>query len=251
VTVPVAVQLYSVRADLEKDFAAGIRRIAAMGYAGVETAGFPGTTAKEAAKLFRELGLQVPSMHAPLHQDEKRTEILEAAEAVGCKYIICAYLPPENFKTADEIKKNCDKLNEANAVARQHGFTFGYHNHWWEYQPMGDSYPAEVMLRYLDPTMVLELDTYWIKTAGQDPAQIVKKLGNRAPLLHIKDGPAVRDQPMVAVGEGVMDVPGIVKAGADCTEWLVVELDACATDMMEAVQKSYRYLVDKGLGHGR
>jgi sugar phosphate isomerase/epimerase len=68
---------------------------------------------------------------------------------------------------------------------------------------------------------------------------VIKELGARVPLLHIKDGPAdSREANMVAVGEGVMDVAGIVAAGKSA-EWLIVELDRCATDMLEAVRKSY------------
>jgi sugar phosphate isomerase/epimerase len=52
-----------------------------------------------------------------------------------------------------------------------------------------------------------ELDIYWIQTAGQDPAEMVKRIGKRAPLLHIKDGPCDLGKPMVAVGEGAVDVP--------------------------------------------
>jgi hypothetical protein len=55
---------------------------------------------------------------------------------------------------------------------------------------------------------------------------------------------------MTALGEGVVDIPAIVAAGAGSTEWLVVELDRCATDMMEAVHKSYQYLIEKELGRG-
>jgi sugar phosphate isomerase/epimerase len=79
----------------------------------------------------------------------------------------------------------------------------------------------------------------------------VGRLGKRAPLLHIKDGPCVRGEPMVAVGDGTMDFSRIVEAGAGSTEWMIVELDACATDMVEAVEKSYHYLVRNGLAHGK
>jgi hypothetical protein len=34
-------------------------------------------------------------------------------------------------------------------------------------------------------------------------------------------------------------------------QWLVVELDACDTDMLEAVEKSYKWLVGNGLATGR
>jgi hypothetical protein len=55
---------------------------------------------------------------------------------------------------------------------------------------------------------------------------------------------------MTALGEGVVDIPGVVAAGAGLTEWLVVELDHCATDIMEAVGKSYRYLIGRELARG-
>ena len=45
--------------------------------------------------------------------------------------------------------------------------------------------------------------------------------------------------------------PSIVKAGAGVTEWMVVEIDSCATDMMEAVERSYKYLVGNKLAAGK
>jgi sugar phosphate isomerase/epimerase len=106
------------------------------------------------------------------------------------------------------------------------------------------------MLELLDPSVMFEIDTYWVKTAGLDPAEIIRKLGNRVNLLHLKDGPAAIEPPQVALGEGVMDIPAAVNA-AESAEWLIVELDHCATDMLEAVDKSYQYLVNEGLGHGK
>ena len=76
------------------------------------------------------------------------------------------------------------------------------------------------------------------------------ELGKRAPLLHIKDGPCVKGQPMTAVGDGKVDVPAVAKAGAATAEWMIVELDSCATDMMAAVKKSYDYLTGKGFARG-
>jgi hypothetical protein len=55
---------------------------------------------------------------------------------------------------------------------------------------------------------------------------------------------------MTALGAGVVDIPGVVAAGEGSTEWLVVELDRCATDMLEAVRKSYQYLIANGLARG-
>ena len=79
---------------------------------------------------------------------------------------------------------------------------------------------------------------------------MVRRLGSRAPLLHIKDGPCEMEAPMTALGEGVVDLPSVIAAGAGSTEWLVVELDRCATDLTEAVRKSYQYLIGKELARG-
>jgi len=250
VPAPIAIQLYTVREDLAKDFAAGVRKIAAMGYRGVETAGFPGTTPQAADKLFRDLGLAVPAAHTPLPLGERQSEVLEAMEAIGCKRIISS-LKGDQLKTLDQVKRACETLNEANAVAVGRGLTFGLHNHDLEYRLVEGSYPYQVMLKLLDPKIFFEIDTYWVKTAGLDPAAVVKELGPRAPLLHIKDGPAVKGKPMTAVGEGVMEFSSIVTAGQGSTEWMIVELDECATDMMTAVEKSYRFLVENGLADGK
>jgi len=79
----------------------------------------------------------------------------------------------------------------------------------------------------------------------------VLEFGSRAPLLHSRDGPAVKGQPHVAVGEGVIDVLAIVKTGEGHTEWLIVELDQCGTDMLTAIAKRCKYLVGGGLARGK
>lgn len=239
---PIALQLYTVRDALAQDFEGVIRQIADMGYDGVETAGFPGTTPQAAARLFQELGLTVSSAHAPLPLGERQGEVLETMAALGCQRLVCAYLSPDEYRSLDQIKRNCDMLNEANAVAVANGLSFGLHNHWWEFEPVEGQYPYHLWLEHLDPAVFFEIDTYWVKTAGLDPAAVVAEFGDRAPLLHIKDGPATKEEPMTAVGEGVMDFPAILRAAGDNPEWLVVELDRCATDMLEAVAKSYHAL---------
>ncbi len=250
-TAPIALQLYSLRELLNADYATGIRKVAAIGYAGVETAGFPGTTPQAAARLFDELGLTVCSAHSPLPLGDQQAEVLDTMAALGCTRLVCPWKPQELFASIDGIRQVCDELNEANIVARAHGLTLSYHNHWAECAQVDGRRAYEIMLDQLAPDILFEVDTYWAKTAGVDPITWVRELGLRAPLLHIKDGPCIMDAPMTAVGDGVQDVPGIVAAGAGATEWLIVELDRCATDMLEAVTQSYRYMVGKGLAHGK
>jgi sugar phosphate isomerase/epimerase len=249
-TPPISLQLYTLRDLLNQDFEGTIRKVADMGFVGVETANMFGGSPASAARLFGELGLTVSGAHSPLPLGDQKQEVIDTLGALHCERLIVAWQPPEKYKSLDGIKSICDTLNEGAAVARAHGLQVGYHNHWFEYQPVEDRIPVDVMLEHLDPDVFFEVDTYWVQTAGQDPAEVVRQLGARAPLLHIKDGPCQLEAPMTALGEGVVDIPSVVAAGAGSTEWLVVELDQCATDMLEAVRKSSRYLIEKGLGRG-
>ena len=248
---PIALQLYTVREPLTNNFADTIREVAELGYVGVETAGLPGITAEAAAAIFHDLGLAVSSAHTLLPLGEAQREVLDMVAALGCSHIVCPALPPASYASLEAIRRACDTLNEAYAVAAANGLQFSFHNHWWEFQPVEGRYPYQVMLENLDPGVLFEVDTYWVKTAGLDPIAIIKELGPRAPLLHIKDGPTLLDEPMVAVGDGLMDIPGVVAAGGDHTQWLIVELDRSDNVMMEEVAKSYHYLTSKGLAHGK
>ena len=251
-TSPIALQLYTLREAIADDFTGVVKKVADIGYVGVESIfRFPNTTIEDAAQLFKDLGLEVPSAHVmpmlPIGED--KNEVLDFMGILGSTRIIGGR-GPDDFKTIDLIKRTCDLFNESQAVAAENGMTFGVHNHWWEYLQVEGHYVYQVMLEHLDPGIFFELDTYWIQAAGVDPAKVVRDLGPRAPLLHIKDGPAVKSEPMQAIGEGVMDFPTIVQAGADTVEWHIIELDRCATDMFEAVEKSYQYMVGEGLARG-
>jgi sugar phosphate isomerase/epimerase len=237
---------------MARDFEGTMRRVAAAGYGGVETARIPDDVGPARAKaLFDELGLAVCAAHAPLPLGDQTAATVDLMAALGCDRLVCGYLPPEEYATPEDVYRACDKLNEAASNAATHGLRLGVHNHWWEFQPVGGVRPYEVWLERLDPTIFFELDTYWAYVGGVAPVEALQALGARVELLHVKDGPA--DDPksdMVAVSQGVMDYAAIIPAAAPA-EWLIVELDRCATDMLIAVEQSYRYLADKGLGHGR
>jgi sugar phosphate isomerase/epimerase len=251
-TTPIALQLYTVREAAGRDYEATIRRVAEIGFAAVEPAGFPGTTPQAAGRLFKELGLTVCAAHSKLPLGDEKNQIIETMQAINCQNLINASQPREKFATRDGVHQVCDLLNEAYAVGAQYGFSVGYHNHEFEFENQLDGRSAhELMVEYLDPGVFFEIDTYWVQTAGLDPATVIKNYGKRAPFLHIKDGSLKRDEPQTALGTGLVDIPAIVAASTGNVDWLVVELDACATDMFEAVEQSYQYLVSKGLGHGK
>lgn len=250
-SLPIAIQMYAIREDLAKDFDATMDRVASIGYAGMELIyGIPGATPEQAERRLRELDLKVPCAHVPSPFAGDEQPVIEFAQRFGVERLVTGR-GLGNFDNLDLIKATCDAYNRGAEAAKRHGYTLSIHNHWMEYELAADGrYVYQIMLELLDPSVKFEIDTYWVKTAGVDPAAIIRELGNRVNLLHVKDGPAAIEPPQVALGEGVMDIAAVVNA-AESAEWLVVEFDHCATDMLEAVDKSYQYLVGKGLGHGK
>lgn len=248
---PIALQLYTLREALAADFEGVVRQVAAMGYIGVEPfAGMP-CPLDDAAALFAELGLEVFNSHIPYPDEANAETVLAIAEAFSLERVCIAFMPPDEFETADAIKAACAKLNQAGEFARDNKLSLGYHNHWWEFRQMNGSSTLDLMLAELSADVFLQIDTYWAQVGGMDAVEVVKTAGARAPLIHLKDGSLIQEDNMTAVGGGKMDVPAIVAATENTAEWHIVELDRCATDMLEAVHDSYRYLTANGLVRGK
>jgi sugar phosphate isomerase/epimerase len=259
---PVSLQLYTVRDEIKKDIASTLQKVAAIGFEAVETAFWPDTiSVKQAGKYLKDAGLSVSSAHIELPVGDKKAAFLEIAETFNCKKMIWHGWPEDKrYSSPDGTKELADIYNEANHFAKSNGLQFGLHNHWWEFRnKIEGRYVYEVLLERLEPDIFFEIDTYWVKVAGHDPAKIVKDFGSRAQLLHIKDGPAKwnaslaedNPDPMVAAGKGTQNFPAIVKAANGNTKWMVVEMDKVATDVFTAIQDSYTYLVKNKLAKGR
>jgi len=246
----IALQLYTVREALAQDFAGTLQQVAAIGYRAVESAFLPaGVTFAQATTALRAAGLDVIAAHTELPLDEQQGAVLAQMATLGCQRMIWHGWPQDpDYSTVDGIKRLAARYNAANRVAQANGYTFGLHNHWWECEPVAGQLPYQILLAELDPTIFFELDTYWARTAGRNPAHMLSELGDRAPLVHIKDGPAVKGQLKQAVGDGVMDVAAIADA-ATAAKYFIVELDDYAGEMLAAVERSFHYLT--GLGFAR
>lgn len=240
----IAVQLYTVREALGADYEGVIRQIAGMGYDGVEPAGMYGASAQSAAELFQSLGLEVPSAHMRLIDDaDTRARSLDDAATLGCKYVIVPFIPPDQFGTVEQVEAHCERLNNALTAVDAYSMKLLYHNHWWEFtatEALGHRTPFDIFLEQLDPRIGFEIDTYWVQHAGVNVSAIVSQLGDRCPVIHVKDGYPGTDKAMVGVGDGVMDFPAILSASK--AEWWIAELDRCDGDMLDAVQRSAAYL---------
>ena len=157
----------------------------------------------------------------------------------------------EDVKDGDSVKKTIDTINGLTDALKPAGISLFLHNHYWEFNPVDGELPYHSFHKHC-PDVQFEVDTYWAANFGAcDPAAEVANVKDRAPLLHIKDGPNEEGKAHVAVGDGVLDIGGIINAAdPNVLEWVIVELDACDTDMFEAVRKSYEYLTTQGLAQG-
>ena len=249
---PISVQLYSLRDQVEADFPSVLTRLGAKGYVGVELVGFGGLTPQDLRRALDGAGLVVSSAHVGFQDDNEFAATLDAHQPLGCDTVVIPALSHKVFDDPDTLRATADRVNALDELARGRGMTLGYHNHWWEFTAMADGRPALLRLfDHLAPTVFAEVDIYWAQVGGADPKDLVTELGSRVGLLHVKDGPADEPpSPMVAVGDGAVDVKGVLGASPSA-RWHIVELDRCATDMFEAVERSYDYLVGTGLSRGR
>ena len=246
-----ALQLYTVREQLAADRKGVLGQVAALGYGAVEPFGILSDPSGLAADL-AAAGLAVCSVHA-IPAGEQAGPVVAAARTLGADTVIVPYLPPERFASHDGVRAVAAELNGMAARLAVEGLRLGYHNHDHELAPLPggaglpDGTPAlEALAAELDPSVLLELDTYWAAVGGQDVPALLGRLGERVGYLHVKDGPVTRDDPMTAVGAGRMPVAEIL-AAAPPGAWRVVELDRCATDMMTAVGDSLAWLASQGL----
>jgi sugar phosphate isomerase/epimerase len=247
---PISVQLYSLRAEAAADFPGVLRRLADIGYAGVEPAGLHGLSPASFRSIIDECGLTVSSAHVGLPVGDQAQATLDEQEAIGNRMLISGG-SPDDFSSADAVRRIADRFSEAATTAKARGMEIGYHNHWWEFESqVGDGTGYDVFLQHVDPSVFVEVDIYWAQVGGEDPAVLVNRLGDRVRYLHVKDGPIEPRVPMTAVGQGKVDIPSVLGANPN-VEWHIVELDACGTDMFEAIAESHRYLTEHGLSTGR
>ncbi|WP_405140962.1 sugar phosphate isomerase/epimerase [Sphaerisporangium sp. NBC_01403] len=238
---PLGVQLYTVRDHMKADRDGVLRRMAEIGYGSVEPYD-PTDDPKGFRRVIDDLGLTVSSTHAYALLSEDPDVVLDAIATVGTDLVIIpGGIPHEEFTTRDGLARTADLLNGLAGHAARYDMRLGYHNHWWEIEPRIDgAHAIEVLAGMLDPELFLEIDTYWAAVGGADVPALLGRLGDRVAALHVKDGPGVKDEPHTAVGGGVMPVADILAAAPDA--WRIVELDHCATDVVEALAGSHAYL---------
>jgi sugar phosphate isomerase/epimerase len=241
---PLAVQLWTVREELATDLDGVLRQLAEIGYGAVE----PFDVVSDPSGLRASLdaaGLVAPSVHG---KTEQGAALFDGAKAVGAETVYIAYEPPERFATVDSVRELAGELREFAATAAGYGLRAGYHNHDHELSSILDGRTAlEILAELAGEQLELEVDIYWAATGGQDVAALLGRLGERVTALHVKDGPAVRGEPMTAVGAGTLPIAEIIRS-APWVQRYIVEEDECAPGvaMMTEVRRSRDWLVEQG-----
>ncbi|MGF7218061.1 sugar phosphate isomerase/epimerase [Spirosoma lacussanchae] len=245
----IGLQLYTLRNELGKDVEGTLKKVADIGYREVETFGYAGgkffgKTPAEFKTLLTSLNLTSPSGHYMPNNLKKDWNVaVEHAAGIGQKYMMCAFLFPQDRKTIDDYKTLCDTLNTAGEVCQKAGIQFGYHNHDFEFETLDGQVPYQVMLSGTDPKLVkMELDLYWAIRAGQDPVELFRKNPGRFPLVHLKDIAKTEKREFAEVGTGSVDFQRILDAHKTAgIQHYFVEQDAVVKGSpLEAIAISYQ-----------
>ncbi len=250
---PISVQLYSLRDQMQGgNHVKVIETLGKTGFAGVESAGFYGLKPREFRQLVADHGMVISSNHHfPLPTPENIQQAIDVHKDLGCSFVVSGFWT-EDFVDLEAIQRTADKVAWATDQFARVGLTLALHNHWQEFERLGGKVKYDHLVTRC-PAVCFEIDTYWAANFGAEiPSEQVSHFRNRTVLLHLKDGSFIRDQPMVACGKGKQDFPAILAAADPAVlAWGVIELDTCASDMLQAVIDSYRYLTEAKLVTGR
>lgn len=268
--IPVGLQLYSVRNELEKDFEGTLKKVAQMGYKGVEFAGLFEKTADEVKSLLEKYSLTPVSAHVPLAQMlEDMDEVIKTYSRIGCKYIAIPYVEEKYRPGSPDYSETLKIIENLGKKAAENGITLLYHNHDFEFTKVDGEYGLDIMYSTV-PAKYLqtELDTCWVNVAGENPVAYIEKYNGRTPVIHLKDfvmagkekpaklydligldddteAASEEDFSFKPVGYGVQDIPAIIEAGKKSgAEWFIVEQDQPDKGNTEftAAEKSINYL---------
>ena len=216
---------YTYRYSFQKDVAATLDTIKALGITNIEFSNLFGKTASELKALLDERGMKCTSFGVGYPDLMGKTnEVGENAKTLGASFVRVAWVPHEGPFTIELAKKAVEDFNTVGKILKDnYGMTFCYHNHGYEFAPYEKGTFFDYIVANTNPAYVsFELDILWAFHPGADPAVLLKKYGPRFKLMHVKDlRKGVKGdfsghtdvENDVALGTGQIDVAAVVKAG--------------------------------------
>lgn len=238
-------QLYTVREQMEQDFEGTLKKVAELGYKGVEFHDFFGHSSAEVKKLLDENGLVAIGTHTQYASMlEDLDSIITYNKEIGNKYIIVPYLSEEQRKW-DEVFANLKVLGEK---CKEQDMVLMYHNHDFEFTVSysEDKTVFDAMYEEVPASLLqVEMDTCWVHFAGYEPVAYIHKYAGRLPIVHWKDVKRLEDgsAQTVSFGEGEVDLAAIAEAANEVgAEWIIVEQDVCQNPPLESITTSMEWV---------
>ena len=264
-TFGIGLQLYTVRDAMKKDVPGTLKQVSDIGYKYVEMADyangkFYGYAPADFKKLVTGLGMEVLSSHAGVSPkgitDDEARKMAEDHAAVGAKYCMQPYINDADRNSIAGYQKMVADWNRVGKIMKEHGLTFGYHNHNFEFATVEGKTPYfDVFLPGLDKNITtMELDLFWTTKAGLNPVDLFKKYPGRFQLFHMKDmytkeAPSVitKSDDFAPVGAGVINFKEILAAkNIAGMKYMFVEQDnAGKGNPFEAIKTSITNLTTK------
>ena len=245
----IAVQLYTVRGLAERDLEGTLRAVSGAGYRSVELAGLPRMTAEALRDALQAAQLEPVASHEGLEGlRQDLDDVLNRMVVVGCPRIVVPWLPVADRLDRDGVRQVAHEIGRIAARCGERGIRVGYHNHDFEFAPLDGTTVWDVLLDELPADVDLELDVYWATIGGRDPVELIRGLGERVRMLHMKDMAPGSGREDVPPGDAILAWPEIVAAGTSRDiEWYVVEEDN-PRDAIAEIARGRAYL--SGLATG-
>ena len=241
----VGVQLYSVRKEMLADNIGTLKKLAALGYNQIESAGsekgnYYGLKPAEMKKVVSDLGMNLRSGH--VHYDDKWQQTIDDAVEAGQEYVIVSSMPSTG-QTVDNYKSVAEAFNKAGEACKKSNLKFGYHNHDYEFEKVDGKPLYEVLVENTDPKFVnLEMDLGWVVVTGNDPLEYFKKYPGRFPLWHLKDMDLTQKH-SVEFGKGGLPIPKILSAAKESgMKYFFIEQEEYASTAFESLEQDMKYL---------
>lgn len=243
--IPIALQMYTLRNEAEKDFIGTLNKVAELGFDGVEFAGYGGMEAAELRKVLDQEGLQAASSHIPIAELENDLEkVIQDQIVLGSRYIVCPWIP-EDQRTEKDYWKLIKLLNTAGERCHQEGISLCYHHHDFELEKLSDGRTVlQTIFEETNPDWVkAEFDIYWLTYAGEEPADWITRYQERSPIVHLKDMTTDGTKFFAELGTGGVDLDSVLALGEESRiKWWVVEQDESRKSPLESVGDSLKYL---------
>lgn len=249
--IPIGIELYAVRGELQKDLAGTVRRVAQMGYEVVEFyspyLGWTPAYATEIRGLLDGLGIRCLSTHNPaaaLIDEGSMTKAIELNRILGSRYIIAAS-PPRGVSGADGWKRVAEHFSAAAEKLKPEGLLAGFHNHASEWKPLAEGGPRamDILAQNTPQEFALQLDVGTALEAGVDAVAWIKAHPGRIKSVHLKDwtpgtkaeGKAYR----VLFGEGIAPWKEIIAAAESVggVEFYLMEQEGSRFPEFETAQR--------------